>query len=125
MHSRLGARSGYCLSTLEEMGSRISSSRDGPHQPFPEQVESLALQEFTTSIAESDVVGNVNNATTHSTHPREPNVSVLADTGNYAPTASSITTLLIDSWPNEFSHQIRGLVASELKTSSVPGSSQR
>ena len=110
MHSRLGIRSGYCLSTLEEMGSQISSSTDGLHQPFVEQVQSLAIQNFTTSTAESDVIPssdqsgppnstafamcNVNNATTHSTHPREPGIPVLADTGSYAPRASSITTAL-------------------------------
>ena len=110
VHSRLGVRSGYCLSTLEEMGSQISSSTDGLHQPFLEQVQSLAIQNFTTSTAESDVIpssdqsgppysivlamGNVNNATTHSTQPCEPSIPVLADTGYYAPTASSITTAL-------------------------------
>ena len=54
VHSRLGLRSGYPFLYARRLGSQISIPTDGTHGPFPEQVESLAIQQFRTSIVESD-----------------------------------------------------------------------
>lgn len=54
VHSRLGVRSGCPSVCARRLGSQISSSTDGPHRPFSEQVESLSIQQFTTSIIESN-----------------------------------------------------------------------
>ena len=103
---RLGLRSVYASVYARGDGQPNQQLRRRAPQPFPEQVESLAVQKSTTSTAESDVIpssnqgvppnstalamGNVENATTHSIYFRDPSILVLADTGNHAATASSV-----------------------------------
>ena len=106
VHSRLRVRSGYPSVYASRDGQSDGQLIDGPSQPFPGQVKSLPIHEFTTSTTDSELIpssdpeslpnsttlatDDVRDTTVHSTHLRDPSVTELVDTANYTATASSI-----------------------------------